>query len=252
MSEVSHYINKIARVVSLMRRSGNYTATLISGVWNISSDTKHLLAVKDYVYIGTVKARVTEVVDYLTFRIETFGLVVSGTGVWYAASPYFDYGTRKTINRALLDKNNGEYNYQKYPLVALRLPVVLDTVNSITTADINVLIATFTRKQYRPQERMANVFNPILYPLVRQFLNMLRLSGEFLSFDADYQQIDRMFYGTESGDEQNIANVFDDPLDAVEIRNLKLKFIADDCPTFEPLVEPFGGFQYAMEKTFES
>jgi hypothetical protein len=39
-----------------------------------------------------------------------------------------------------------------------------------------------------------------------------------------------MFYGNETG-EENIKNVFDDPLDAVELRGLKLSYLLDGCST---------------------
>jgi hypothetical protein len=59
---------------------------------------------------------------------------------------------------------------------------------------------------------------------------MVRYSGEFNIYEPEYQQVDRMFYGNETG-EENIKNVFDDPLDAVELRGLKLSYLLDGCST---------------------
>lgn len=222
-------IDKFEAVVDLLRETGTYTdAVLADGEYTVEGLPGDL-AVKDYIlFNGSVPARVLEIMDSVHFKVLAQG-VLTNTGSWKALAPYSDYGTRKSINAKLLEKQGGEYSYQKYPLIALRLPSTIPTENGVSTVDANVLIATFTRKQDKPQDRIANTFKPVLYPLTTRFLQMLRLSGEFLMYEPKSSQIDRMFYGTESGDESNIANVFDDPLDAVELRDLELKFIADNC-----------------------
>jgi hypothetical protein len=236
MAEVT-YISKFLRVVQLMRKSGRYTATFDStDVYEIASDVKTFVAVKDYIRLENVPVRVVEVVDYRTFKVKVFEQTIVLAGTWYSLAPYSDFGTRKMIDRKLLEKNGKEHAYKKYPLIALRLPAPITTVGGVSTMDANILIANFTSKTYKPEERYNEVFIPILYPLMHKFFEMLRKSGEFMSYENDYVQIDRLFYGSESGDEQNIANVFTDPLDAIEIRNLKLKFLAEQCPVFEPLV----------------
>jgi len=222
-------------VVNGMRVNGGYSAIVIPptppNVYEIVSDVETFVKVGDYVYFNTAtKGRVLTVIDYRRFTVDTFAETISLTGVWKAMAPYGDYGTRKTIDAKLKEKNGGEFAYQKYPLVALRLPAVVTTVGSISTVDANILITTFTNKQYKPQDRMELVFKPILYPLLYQFLDSIKLTGYFMGYHSDYTHLDRMFYGTESGDEQNIANVFSDPLDAIELRGLKLNYIIDQCP----------------------
>jgi hypothetical protein len=246
------YIGKFQRVVALMRKSGSYTATLdTTDVYIIASNVKSFVAVKDYIRLEEVPVRVVEVVDYKTFKVKVFSQVIALAGTWFSLAPYSDFGTRKMIDRKLMEKNGGEHAYKKYPLIALRLPAPISTVDGVSTIEANILIANFTTKTYKPDERYNNVFIPILYPLMYKFFEMLRKSGEFLSYENDYTQIDRLFYGSESGDEQNIANVFTDPLDAIEIRNLKLTFLAEQCPTFEPVVGEIGGFEYAFEQISE-
>lgn len=255
------YIGKFLRVVSLMRKSGNYTATLDTpDVYIIASDVKTFVTVKDYIRLEDVPVRVVEVVDYKTFKVKVFSQTIILAGTWFSLAPYSDFGTRKMIDRKLMEKNGGEHAYKKYPLIALRLPAPITTVDGVSTMDANILIANFTNKTYKPEERYNNVFIPILYPLMHKFFEMLRKSGEFISYENDYTQIDRLFYGSESGDEQNIANVFSDPLDAIEIRNLKLRFISDQCSTdgsAEALPTQFqtgeeGGFEYVFERILES
>lgn len=248
-----YYTDKFERVVDLLRYTGTYTATLFSGtVYTVVSNVITYLAVKDYLTLGTTKVRVLSVVDSKTFTVDIFNGTIDLDGTWKALAPYSDFGTRKTINVKLKDKSGNEFKYQKYPLIALRLPASINSVGAVSTIQANILIATFTNKQYKPQERMANVFKPILYPLMNRFLEMCKRSGEFMMYNPDHEQIDRMFYGTSSGDEENIAQIFDDPLDAVELRNLELKYIEEGCvePTVAVIAD--GGFPYALEKVFES
>lgn len=224
------YLDKFERVVDLLRVTGGYTAVLDSAtIYTVVSDVETFLSVKDYLKLEAVPVRVVEIVDDKTFKVDTLSQVIVLAGIWKAMAPYSDYGTRKTINAKLLEKNGYEFKYQKYPLIALSMPAFIDH-GQISTWRAIILIATFTSKQQKPQERVANTFKPILYPLMKRFIEMCKKSGEFIMYNADYTQIDRMFYGTEAG-EQNIANVFDDPLDAVEIRDLELKFIEENCIT---------------------
>jgi hypothetical protein len=227
---VDYYIDKFERVVDLLRYTGNYTATLVLGTqYTIVSDVNTYLSVGDYLTLGLVKARVLSIVDAKNFTVDSINTAVDGSGVWKALAPYSMFGTRKTINYELTAKNGNEFKYQKYPVIALRLPAPVVTDGGVATLQANILIATFTSKTQRPSERVVNTFRPILNPLVDRFLEMCRRSGEFLMFNPDHEQIDRMFYGT-GGDEEDIANVFDDPLDAVELRNLELRFLIEDCP----------------------
>lgn len=231
----NYIVAKFERVVDLLRTTGTYTAVQvgITSVFTFTSNVDTFLDVDDYISLtdglSTVKVRVIAITSEKVFDAESAGQNIPASGTWKALAPYSDYGTRKTINAKLLQKNGGEFAYQKYPLIALRLPVIIDVSGEVARGDANILIAHFTRKQYNPQERIENVFVPILYPLQTLFLDMIRRSGEFLGYAKDYQTIDRMFYGTESGDEQNIANIFDDPLDAIELRNLKLEYLIDEC-----------------------
>jgi hypothetical protein len=101
MAEVT-YISKFLRVVQLMRKSGRYTATFDStDVYEIASDVKTFVAVKDYIRLENVPVRVVEVVDYRTFKVKVFEQTIVLAGTWYSLAPYSDFGTRKMIDRKL-------------------------------------------------------------------------------------------------------------------------------------------------------
>lgn len=244
------YILKFEQVVDLLRPTGNYTAVAVAGdIYEVTSDAISYLETGDYITLESLKVRVTTVITEKVFQVDVIGQTITLSGVWKSLGPYFDYGTRRTINIKLMEKNGGEYAYQKYPLIALRLPTLVQVDKGIATVDANILFAHFTDKHYRPEDRIANVFEPILWPLVKLFVSRVKSSGEFAGFDPSYSQVDRLFYGTDPGDE-NIANIFDDPLDAVEIK-IRLKYFIDGCiPSPAAVLE--AGFEYVFENTFEN
>jgi len=246
------YIEKISRVVDLLRTTGSYTATLVSAnLYELTSDVETYLEVGDYLTADGYSVRVTSIVSDKIFQVDSIEQSIGLTGIWKSLAPYFEYGTRKVINQMLLEKNGGEYSYQKYPLIALRLPVPLSVDGGVASMDANILIAHFTEEQHRPKDRVEQVYEPLLWPLTKLFLSMVRKSGEFSGFDPGYTWIDRMFYGNEVG-EENIANVFDDPLDAVELRNLRLKYFTDGCLEPSISVSGLGGFERIFDGTFEN
>lgn len=222
-------ILRISSIVDAMRVYGAYTVMASVGdVHTIETAIVTGLSVDEYVTLDGSNYRVVEIVSSKVFKVTGDGPTLSG--VWRAKAPYFLYGTRKTINRELLELSGGEFAYQKYPLIALRLPFRVKVTNGVATVDdVNLLFATFTNKQYKMPERYENVIEPILRPLVEKFLSTMRNTGYFAQLDLDYTYIDRPFYGTEEGGQDNIANVFSDPLDAIELRGLKVKFFEDNC-----------------------
>lgn len=246
------YIEKFERVVDLLRTTGNYTATLLAAnSYEIVSDVDTYLEIGDYLTVSGAAVRVTSIVSDKVFQIDSIEQSITLSGVWKSLAPYSDYGTRKVINQKLLEKNGGEYSYQKYPLIALRLPTPITVAGATASFNANILIADFTQETLRPEERVEQKFEPTLWPLTKLFIEMVRKSGEFNGFDPSYTQIDRMFYSNEAG-EENIANVFDDPLDAVELRDLRLSFFIDGCTSPSIVVNGLGGFEYPLDQTFEN
>lgn len=223
------YIDKFETVVDLLRVTGNYAAVALvdPNTYEVTSNVDTYLEIGDYLTLTGIGVRVTSIISDKVFHVIAFEAIVL-SGVWKSLAPYSDYGTRRTINMKLMEKNGGEFTYQKYPLIALRLAAPISVANGIATLDANILIANFTDQKYRPEERIENVFIPILRPLASLFLEMIRKSGEYNGFEPGYTWIERLFYGTETG-EENIANIFDDPLDAIELRGLRLTYFIDEC-----------------------
>jgi len=141
-------------------------------------------------------------------------------------APFYMYGHRKEIANTLLEMNVDKVRkYQKYPLVALRMDIPEPYVNGITELRLNIIIAAYTDKNWNAEERMTNVFKPVLYPLYKRFLEELWKGGEFFwqgSKIPDHTKIDRPYWGT-AGTEGNVKYIFSDPLDVIEIIDLKIK-----------------------------
>ncbi len=147
--------------------------------------------------------------------------------------PYYLYGHRTEISDRLLEKDQDKVQkYKKYPLIALKLDTP-ETVNEgLWHYDLNIAILAYTDKNYNTEERYTNVFKPVLYPLYESFLKELRNAGMFMWPDEQefppHVKIDRPYWGTESK-EGNVKQFFNDPLDAIELVNLKFSKRIKNC-----------------------
>lgn len=140
--------------------------------------------------------------------------------------PYYMYGHRLEIANRLLEKSQDSvYMYQKYPLIALRMDVPEDSDDGLNHYKLNIAIVTLTEKNWNAEERMTNVIKPVLAPLYDRFIRELGNVGLF-TWEGDSRKpphtaIIRPYWGT-AQKEGNAANIFNDPLDAIEIVNLEL------------------------------
>ena len=140
--------------------------------------------------------------------------------------PFYMYGHRAEIAKRLLDKEKDKvYKFQKYPLIALRMDIQELVSKGIWSYTLNIAILNFTDKKWNAEERMVNIFKPVLYPIYERFMEELRNSDRFFwPGNQDYPEhtvILRPFWGTEN-QEGNVKNIFNDPIDAIEITGLRL------------------------------
>lgn len=141
-------------------------------------------------------------------------------------TPYYLYGHQSEIALRLLQKDKSpSKKTQKYPLVALRLDTEEQFEDGMWKFNLNLAILDWTDKKYSAEQRYTNIFKPILYPLYEEFMIALRDSNLF-TWEGDqryppHTKIDRPFWGTVVG-ENNERYIFNDPLDAIEILDLKI------------------------------
>lgn len=146
--------------------------------------------------------------------------------------PYYDFGHRLEIANTLTEKEGTQYKYNRYPLIALRLDIPESIVNDMQQVKLNIAIITFTNENYKARERYCKVLEPILYPLYERFMKGLRNSGIF-SWEGPTQYpphevIDRPYWGI-ADTEGNVKNIFQDPIDAIEIIDLRLNKRISKC-----------------------
>lgn len=139
--------------------------------------------------------------------------------------PFYLYGREQELNSRLVKKaTDSEEVYNRYPLIALRMPFVKRVVGNTQYYSINMAIMYQTSRALNDEQRTEEIFIPILYPLYELFFKCLRKSGKFM-WDGRQQKpehtvIERMYWGRPENPQT--ANVFSDPIDAIEILDLKI------------------------------
>lgn len=150
-----------------------------------------------------------------------------------AGAPYFMAGHRMEISNRLTEKNVDKvFKYQKYPLVALRMDIDEHTIGEVIYYTLNIAFLDFNDRKENAEERLESVFKPTLIPLYELFMKHLRFSGIFMwpgnQGDPDHRKIMRPFWGTEETN-GNKKHIFNDPLDCLEIINLKINKHINNC-----------------------
>lgn len=152
-----------------------------------------------------------------------------------ADPPQYLYGHRlEIVNLIKQQQSDPTLQLTRFPLIALKLDTPAGTVNgNMINYNLNIAIITSTEKGYTAKERLENVFKPVLYPLYDEFFKQLKRCGHFTwpaigLFRPPHTKIDRFFYGTLS-EEKNVKNLFDDPIDAVELIDLKINSKIKTC-----------------------
>jgi hypothetical protein len=139
-------------------------------------------------------------------------------------SPYYFYGQPVDINRQMIERDKGSTKGKVYPAIALRLPSNEEVKGGLVDYDINIGIFAQTKLEYDATDRYANVIKPILYPLYELFLDRLNRSGFIWSGDLGFPphtKRDMLHHGVEAT-QGNTAYIFDQPLDAIEVINLRI------------------------------
>jgi len=208
------FIDKLEIIVDSIRESNSFTAIQNGSIWNVTSDNS--LSNDDFLEVLGFEYKVQNVTSS-GFDIET--ATFDTEGIWKAKAPYFMYDNALVINKELLEKDNDEvYKYQKYPLVALNMPFDV-TQGHRPTANLNLAFLEFTDINNTTEEKRQNVFNTVLIPMYKLFMKKLRERSEFILDSWDFIERIIPLYGSDVIGK----HIFDDPLDAIELKNLKLK-----------------------------
>jgi hypothetical protein len=140
--------------------------------------------------------------------------------------PFFLPGHPLEIENRLVTKGTDPINkWKKYPLVVLRMDIDENYRGDMVDYTLNIAILNETQEDLNAQQRIAQVFKPILHPLYEAFMEAIKDSGNFVWAGNQarplHRKVDRPFWGN-SAKNGNVDNIFSDPLDAVEIIDLRL------------------------------
>jgi len=139
--------------------------------------------------------------------------------------PYYEFGHRLEIANTLTEKEGTQYKYRRYPLVALRLDLMEELDEGMQKVNLNIAFITFTDENYKARQRYEKVLVPVLYPMVENFFTKCKKSGIF-TWEGHQKYppckvVDRPYWGI-ADTEGNVRNIFQDPIDAIELMDLKL------------------------------
>lgn len=173
-----------------------------------------MVAVVDY--IGEVVKKTSEKVNNII-----------GSDVFY------QFGHITEINNTLQSySKTAEFREQKYPAIFLLQDFAekmgIDAKTE-TQVKLQLLIVAGSDKNYRAADRYEKVFKPILYPIYDTFIKTLNKDGRHLDVPYDgisHEKIDRLLLSDALVETtKGRANLFNDHLDAIEIRNLQLTIL---------------------------
>lgn len=133
------------------------------------------------------------------------------------------YGVPLEIIKVLTQWTASEtYEPLKYPLVALFQPfdeVMGNNKGLAEEINVRVIIAGLTLAEWSTPDRYLNNFKPILYPIYDELMKQIFTNPLILSLpnQVKHTKIDWPFWDDGTG-----KNPFNDKLDVVEIKNMKL------------------------------
>lgn len=159
---------------------------------------------------------------------------------------FFDYGYKNEVTRNLTHKDAGiTTKDKKYPLIwlvmAFKERYVDDKDYYCELPDISIIIATITRNDSTSAQRIEANFVPRLYPIYTELLNQIAASGYFTVLSPEsipHEKIDRPYWGGEEETARTMtgsANLFNDFIDAIQIRGLNLFVNESVCDQFKLL-----------------
>lgn len=141
---------------------------------------------------------------------------------------YYMYGHPKEIANRLQELSNSptEGN-KKFPLIILFTDITIDRslIGFYGSTSLRMLIANFTLAEYTSNQRTEINFKPILHPIKKELLSQIDLHGQFTyENELTYKETDMYYYGSQINDK----NIFNDRIDAIELRDIKLN-IKNKC-----------------------
>lgn len=142
---------------------------------------------------------------------------------------YYKYGHPKEISNRLQELSNSPTEgHKKFPLIILFTDITIkkDVPGFYGSANLRMLVANITEPTYISEDRTEKNFKPVLHPIKEELIKQI---GEHSQFTYDneltYSETDMYFYGSEINDK----NIFNDYIDAIELKNIQLNIKNKIC-----------------------
>lgn len=161
------------------------------------------------------------------YVVEEFQLVVAKvntalTAKGFTQPVYYMYGHPLEIVKRLQELSNSiTQQNKKFPLIILFTDIAIDKSKPgfYGSASLRMLVANITQPEYISEKRTELNFKPVLHPIKEELINQIGLHPQF-TYDGElsYKETDMYFYGSQINDK----NIFNDYIDAIELRDIKL------------------------------
>ncbi len=209
----------IANVVDSIRATGTITNVVFaSGVSTITS--VNTLTNGEVVVIGSLEGKISNV-SGTEFQIE--GDASGEPSSWKAQAPYFIDGHLLDVANQLIEKDGSvaPVKFKKYPLIVMEQDFEMNKLNGpMARATLSFVIVNHTKPEYTTEKRREFNFTPILDPLYKDFIAALDNFLGVAVLSEEWEVTRRYYWGSQFAAE---ANVFNDFLDAIEIKNLEIE-----------------------------
>lgn len=151
----------------------------------------------------------------------------------YITGVHYEHGHPLEITETLLKQSKSiSKKFSRFPLVALfqDFPEAKGSAFD-SEVTLHILICYGTSNKYKASTRYDKTFRPVLYPVYDELLEQIRLEKRFNVINKSlitHTKIDRVYWGRET-DPGNTANKFNDLLDCIELKDLKIKIDRKIC-----------------------
>jgi len=152
---------------------------------------------------------------------------------------YFDFGHYREIVRNQTMKQANPTKPDRYPLLWLVMDIKEEHgkyAGIYADSPFEIIIAMDTTVDRTMQQRRDEVFIPILYPIYAALIQAILDTPKIVTLGTDlrHTKTDRPYWGGQDGYGNGEMNLFNDYIDALQIKLPELK-IKDTCNQFKKL-----------------
>jgi len=145
----------------------------------------------------------------------------------YGSTVYYDYGHYREIVKNLTIKEANTDKPHKFPLVWLIMDFEEkhgEALSVYASSSFNIIIAMDSTANRTMKQRRDEVYVPVLLPIYKALIDSILESQDIktLGTDLKHTAIMRPYWGKQDNLGNGEANLFNDIVDVIQIKDLKL------------------------------